>query len=699
MQAETSEMHPVVRFYKDAYLELCKENTIKRIGLQVNERAVDAVRDAWDKCLAHNPCFAIVDHLYVKSAPLIPELIKLALKELGYGGFYNEIMQRVVDRIKTGRVVLSDGISKAIDIEDESNNTVTDIVYFNRIRVVRNLNEIRPRVYQLNSGNYREQLILPVDHADSEWQRIEQFKTTFLSCKILEDQFYFMIYQEVFDYFDLHKIEGIETINHGKIHDFARKFFYKRNIKDVSPRCMTPTSKKYATTVCMIASEIASLLYYLSQQDYGTNFCDDDGEYVKFDGGFFADLEKTINELVYDVHEQFNEWYLKRYSYSTLIFEEFSSQIARDHTFHHCFLLAGFIQENLKEIMFWDKEGFNKVFYYFTIKHQHDKEITSLDFKKDFFAEDFFSYKNRKANCEKDYKDFKFTSKSSQRRAFSLNPECFKELMADDRGDTYVCGYEINQSKKAKTWKYLLMWLEYTNDYLNYTGNDFIMAKAVLSQMMCHPNFSRHLIDRIPLVIDLVLRAVKQYRERGSTLNFSFIDDVADFLLARELEEEDGRLEVTDQRNINLISKRTTPNSFMRLMDKWGKDMEEYRLLHTLDDRVSEQFEDILPTEEVINGYEIRTINNPEELSDEAEEMGHCIFSFLSPIISGDYIAFTVKNKFTSERATLGVTVRDGVLWFNQCYGVGNEIVSNGLLNAVKAFIDKVNNEGGVLPI
>src|SRR5690606_23415961 len=105
----------------------------------------------------------------------------------------------------------------------------------------------------------------------------------------------------------------------------------------------------------------------LSQQDYGTNFCDDDGEYVKFDGGFFADLEKTINELVYDVHEQFNEWYLKRYSYSTLIFEEFSSQIARDHTFHHCFLLAGFIQENLKEIMFWDKEGFNKVFYYFTI--------------------------------------------------------------------------------------------------------------------------------------------------------------------------------------------------------------------------------------------------------------------------------------------------------------------------------------------
>lgn len=73
-----------------------------------------------------------------------------------------------------------------------------------------------------------------------------------------------------------------------------------------------------------------------------------------------------------------------------------------------------------------------------------------------------------------------------------------------------------------------------------------------------------------------------------------------------------------------------------------------------------------------INMVDFRVIPNLNELSKEGLVMHHCIYTYLNDIVSGNYVAFRVKDMISKERATLGIKIEKDKFYLQQLKGYYN---------------------------
>jgi hypothetical protein len=80
----------------------------------------------------------------------------------------------------------------------------------------------------------------------------------------------------------------------------------------------------------------------------------------------------------------------------------------------------------------------------------------------------------------------------------------------------------------------------------------------------------------------------------------------------------------------------------------------------------------------------IQAIRTPEALQRETEEMVHCVASYTERIYDGRYAVYRV---LAPERLTLGLTLHDGRVAFDQLRGVGNHAPSLAAHQAVEQWL------------
>lgn len=82
-------------------------------------------------------------------------------------------------------------------------------------------------------------------------------------------------------------------------------------------------------------------------------------------------------------------------------------------------------------------------------------------------------------------------------------------------------------------------------------------------------------------------------------------------------------------------------------------------------------------------------LTTSDALYDEGEVMHHCVYSYSSYCMSNKYRVFQVKSDI--ERATLGVSVENGIYKFHQLYSYCNEVVSPVLHSSAEKLISQLN--------
>lgn len=92
--------------------------------------------------------------------------------------------------------------------------------------------------------------------------------------------------------------------------------------------------------------------------------------------------------------------------------------------------------------------------------------------------------------------------------------------------------------------------------------------------------------------------------------------------------------------------------------------------------------------EYVVGTTRFELVQDSDAIYKEGSEMHHCVGGYNQRCGDHKYIVFRV---FGEERATLGCSMEDGVLQFNQLYGYCNEYVSEAMHNAARTLISQVN--------
>lgn len=90
-----------------------------------------------------------------------------------------------------------------------------------------------------------------------------------------------------------------------------------------------------------------------------------------------------------------------------------------------------------------------------------------------------------------------------------------------------------------------------------------------------------------------------------------------------------------------------------------------------------------------INMVDFKVIPNLNELSKEGLVMHHCIYTYLNDIVSGNYVAFRVKDLISKERATLGIKIEKGKFYLQQLKGYYNSRATTLLIDTSLEFCRK----------
>ncbi len=91
-----------------------------------------------------------------------------------------------------------------------------------------------------------------------------------------------------------------------------------------------------------------------------------------------------------------------------------------------------------------------------------------------------------------------------------------------------------------------------------------------------------------------------------------------------------------------------------------------------------------------IDLFEFKVIPNLKELSQEGLIMKHCIYTYLSDIIKGNYLAIRVKDKISKEKATMGLKIENNTLFLQQLKGYENSRPTRLLISTVLKFCSEL---------
>lgn len=91
-----------------------------------------------------------------------------------------------------------------------------------------------------------------------------------------------------------------------------------------------------------------------------------------------------------------------------------------------------------------------------------------------------------------------------------------------------------------------------------------------------------------------------------------------------------------------------------------------------------------------IDLFEFKVIPNLKELSQEGLIMKHCIYTYLSDIIKGNYLAIRVKDKISKEKATMGLKIENNTLFLQQLKGYENSRPTRLLISIVLKFCSEL---------
>lgn len=92
----------------------------------------------------------------------------------------------------------------------------------------------------------------------------------------------------------------------------------------------------------------------------------------------------------------------------------------------------------------------------------------------------------------------------------------------------------------------------------------------------------------------------------------------------------------------------------------------------------------------MLNDTEFIELYSSESLYTEGDEMHHCVYSYSRYCFDGTYRVFQVKS--STERATLGISIKNGKFKFDQIYSYCNQHVSESLNKRAQQFIKQINN-------
>lgn len=133
------------------------------------------------------------------------------------------------------------------------------------------------------------------------------------------------------------------------------------------------------------------------------------------------------------------------------------------------------------------------------------------------------------------------------------------------------------------------------------------------------------------------------------------------------------------------LSKKINPRWSYRRLQAEHQAYTRRLTARKLEIKHAEPIHEALEGKETFPEYGARLLNNEKEVFAEGEEMSHCVYSCYFPRIKRkEYLAFSFKGDV---RATLGLRVHDGKLFFDQAFGIRDNLLDSVGIAKIKRFL------------
>lgn len=610
------------------------------------------------------------------------------------------------------KLILSEGISEDFDLADTTNRTVTDVVYFGELRLVRRLNEIRPRVYELKAcADRRLAATLDVDDPKSGWCLMD-----------IDEVYEHPFVKGVSRRYGLDEITVLAALRHLGMEKF-KGWRYVRvddSLMDegfVEGLYMPTLSKGHKKKngeidqkkVIKKLSAAAGVFGFLIRRRLIQAFMDKpvkDDQY-EFEGRDISrNIDKGIEDFTETLEKQTSKAHLKEYRYFAALTHNAYAFSMGNSVNRKKLYLGTVIQDNLKELDFWRKESDAKALYYLLNSYRTSENPFKTP-NKTLFADDYFAYPKLISNKKDFYEEFLFPDKASQRRMFQLKPIIMQIMVLNSADNGLVFHDDLKENLKlAKNfWRLTMLWLSETDRFPQINTYLIWCMKTYFGDLFIKLPKNESINAQIPVIYDLLYSYMENYwgDTEGAYVRDCYVESdcnpIKDFLQANVIKMNEDKLYVkTSVKNAMLIKKSTTVKKLERMVSEWHELNTKYQDQIATNKEYDEDFDKPLdfwrPINLELEGHQITSLNSLKELLQEANIMSHCLYtSYKDYFEKGEYAAFRIANIESGERATLGVGIADGKVFYHQCYSVYNNLPSDELVAAAKAFINQLNEE------